>query len=354
MKSLLTFLFYAVATGSFVASPAQADEPAAGKKWSAAGIMYLCDDSPGPLQNQPAHFDNLAANGLMFRTAWSEMEKNEGDYNWSKVDAMLAAAQVAHKPMGLGVAAGIRSPSWLAKTGVQMMTGRVIRSFAATQTMSFPLPWDPVYLDKWGTFLNMLGKRYDSNPNLAYITMAGMGIAFEPFMAKAPDDIEKFRSLGGLHSWTDGAEKIIDLYAQAFPHTPFIFAMNRPIPTPDADDALSTVVEYGLDKYPGRFGVMYHGLDSTTSELDYYGRTVEENSGKTTVGYQTVWSTTGINARWLKGSLEDVLESGVRTKAHFIEVYGSDCDDPQYSALLQRVGNELKSLCGAIPPGRNG
>jgi hypothetical protein len=354
MKRTLLPLLLLPVFGISPATEARADDGPNGKL-PAAGVMYLSDDAQGPLRDQAGHFNNSAADGLMFRTAWGEMEKTDGDYNWSKVDAMLSAAQAAHKPMGLGVAAGFRSPPWLADAGAQMMTGSLVRSFAATRTMTMPLPWDPVYLKKWGAFLSMLGQRYDQNPNLAYVTMAGMGIAFEPFMAKAPQDVEKFRSLGGLPSWTEGSERIIDLYAQAFPQTPFIFAMNRPIASPDADDALATVVTYGLEKYPGRFGVMYHGLDATASELDYFSRTIKENAGKTTVGYQVVWSTTGINARWLKGNLEDVLESGVRMKAHFIEVYGSDCDDPQYSSLLQRVGGELKSQSGVSrAPGHNG
>jgi hypothetical protein len=353
MKLTLLHSPLLLACGLLFTSAAVAENQ--GGKLPAAGIMYLCDDASGPLQEQPSHFDNTAANGLMFRTAWSEMEKADGDYNWSKVDAMLAAAQAAHKPMGLGVAAGFRSPPWLEDAGAQMITESLIRSFAPTRIMSMPLPWDPVYLNKWGAFLNMLGQRYDQNPNLAYVTVAGMGVAFEPFMAKAPEDVEKFRSLGGLEKWTEGSEKIIDLYAQAFPHTPVIFAMNRPIASPDADDALATVVDYGLQKYPGHFGVMYHGLDATASEFDYFSRTIKENAGTTTVGYQVVWSTTGVNARWLKGSLEEVLESGVRMKAHFIEVYGSDCDDPQYGALLQRVGGELKSQSGVTPAtGHNG
>ena len=338
------FLLAAVLT-SFGATTTFAE--ISGGKLPAAGVMYLCDDSPGPLQNQPSHFGSAAATGLMFRTPWNEMEKTEGEFNFSKVDAMLVAAASTHKPMGLGVAAGFRSPAWLAGSGAQMMTLNLIRSFAANRTAQIPLPWDPTYLDKWGAFLNAIGQRYDGNPNLAYVTMAGMGIAFEPFMARAPQDVEKFRSLGGLPSWTEGSEKIIDLYAHAFPHTPIIFAMNRPIASPDADEALANVVTYGLQKYPGHFGVMYHGLDATASEFDYFGRTIKENADKTTVGYQMVWSSTGVNAKWLKGSLEDALESGVRMKAHFIEVYGSDCDDPQYSAMLQRVSAELKAQGGS-------
>jgi len=314
-----------------------------GDKLAATGIMYLCDDAEGPLQDQPSHFNNPSVDGLIFRTAWNEMEQSEGNCNWSKVDAMLAAAQAAHKPMGLSVTAGFRSPAWLAGTGTQMMTGSLVRSFAPTRTVSMPYPWDLVYQEKWGAFLRALGQRYDQNPQLAYVTMAGMGFAVEPVMAKTAADIEQFREAGGLPAWVRGSEQIIDIYAQAFPHTPFLLAMLKPVSTPDADDALAQVVDYGLEKYPGRFGVMYHGLNASASELDYYDRTVRDNADKTTVGYQMVWSTHGKNAEWLLGSLENCLESGVRMKAHFIEVYAVDCDDPAYSALLRRIGAELKS-----------
>ena len=312
-------------------------------KMPAAGVMYLCDDAEGPLTTQPSHFQSPAADGLMFRTAWMVVEPTEGNFDFSKIDQMLEAARAAHRPMGLGIAAGFRSPPWLEGSGVQMLTGTLVRSFAPSRTVKIPLPWDKTFQEKWGALLTALGKRYDSNPNLAYVTMAGMGAAFEPFMARQPEDIQKFEDLGGLPRWVEGADRVVDLYARAFPHTPIILAMNHPIPTPDADDAIASAVDYGLKTYPGHFGVMFHGLDAAASDLDYYSRTINANSDKTTVGYQMVWSTTGINAKWLKGSLDEVLEAGVRERAHFIEVYGSDCDNPQFQPLLRRVSGELKS-----------
>jgi hypothetical protein len=86
---------------------------------------------------------------------------------------------------------------------------------------------------------------------------------------------------------------------------------------------------------------MFDGLDGTESPASSL---ISEHSATTTVGYQMVWSTTGVNAHWLKGSLQDCVEAGVSDKAHFIEVYGTDCDDPQYTAGLQQAGAQLKAI----------
>lgn len=311
-------------------------------KSPAAGILYLCDDAAGPLQGQTAHFDNAACDGVMFRTAWGEMEPLEGEYQWAKVDAMLGAANQSGKSLGLGIAAGFRSPRWLEASGVAFQTGTLLRSFAPARTVKMPWIWDEAYLKKWGNFLQAAGGRYDGNPRLAYITIAGMGHAFEPYMAKSPEDIEHFRKSGGLPRWEKAAKNVIDLYARAFPQTPFLLAAARPIPTADADASLAEVVRYGLEKYPGRFGVMSHGLNAGTSEFNPIDRIIRDNSLKVPVGYQMVWSTTGVNAGWLKGSLEEVLGRAVAMKAHFVEVYGRDCDDEQYRDLLARAGLELK------------
>jgi hypothetical protein len=224
-----------------------------------------------------------------------------------------------------------------------MVTRTLVRSFTKEQHTSLPVIWDSVYKEKWGKFLMEFGARYDNNPNLAYVTMAGMGPAFEPFAAKKPADVEKFQEMGGLPKWIDGCEAIIDLYAKAFPHTPFIFAMNRPIPDPSADAALATVVDYGLKTYPGRFGVMFHGLSAETSYSDYYGKTIQDNSRNTIVGFQLVSGTRAPNPQWMEGTLEQCLNQAVTLKAHFVEVYGDDCDDSSNTSMLEEINQKLKA-----------
>src|SRR5439155_18794070 len=77
-----------------------------------------------------------------------------------------------------------------------------------------------------------------------------------------PYDMDYFiNTLGGLPNWEAGVRWIIDQYGTYFPNTPFILAMADPIPTPDGDDSLEAVVNYGAAQYPGNhFGVMSCGL----------------------------------------------------------------------------------------------
>jgi hypothetical protein len=188
-----------------------------------------------------------------------------------------------------------------------------------------------------------MASRYDRDPNVAYILIGGLGEAFEPFMAKFPKDIQSFEALGGLPLWKEGCKKIIDLYAQNFLSTPFVMTMHAPIPTAEGRAATESVVRYGLEKYPGRFGVKFDGLDAGANAADSYHKFILEWSSKTTVGYQMVWSSKGINAGWLKGSLEECLKRAVDLKAHFVEVYSSDCTNQDNFQFLKTASLNLKS-----------
>ena len=124
-----------------------------------------------------------------------------------------------------------------------------------------PLPWDPIFQQKWGAFVQALAARYGNAPNLAYVTMGGPGRRREAYFCFTPSDMDYFNTLGGLPNWERGVKWIIDQYGTYFPNTPFILAMADPIPTPDGDDSLKAVCDYGAAQYPGNhFGVMSCGL----------------------------------------------------------------------------------------------
>ena len=55
-----------------------------------------------------------------------------------------------------------------------------------------PLPWDPVFQQKWGAFIQALAARYGNAPNLAYVTMGGPGRRREAYFCFAPYDIDYF------------------------------------------------------------------------------------------------------------------------------------------------------------------
>jgi len=163
-------------------------------------------------------------------------------------------------------------------------------------------------------------------------------------------------TLGGLPNWEAGVKWIIDQYGTSFPNTPFLLATAAPIPTPEGDDSIRAVVDYGIAQYPGNhFGIMSCGLQ-------YPGGPDNGSVGATyvpllcpvsTVGYQFL-----IGQRQYPGGpaaidpvtgrfmLDLGLERGFNFGAHFIEVYPSDMNDPVLAPVLTAWG----ALLTTTPP----
>ena len=216
----------------------------------------------------------------------------------------------------------ISAPATQSATGVAVTTAMI---------EPMPLPWDPVFQQKWGAFIQALGARYGNNPNVAYITMGGPGRRREAYFCFTPYDMDYFiNTLGGLPNWQQGVQWIIDQYGTYFPNTPFILAMADPIPTTDGDVTLDAVVAYGAAQYPGNhFGVMSCGLQYPTGPDP-------GSNGAQWIPYLSPTSTVGFCFYGPQGPYTDPvtgrfmldlgLERGFNFGAHFIEVYALDCN----------------------------
>ena len=80
----------------------------------------------------------------------------------------------------------------------------------------------------------------------------------------------------------------------------------------------------------------------------FFYSTISDWSTATTVGFQTVWSTTGAHADQMKGTLKQVLDRGIAQKGHFIEVYAADCDNPIYADDLKQASAGLRQNAAAL------
>src|SRR5947208_2614338 len=224
----------------------------------------------------------------------------------------------------------ISAPATASATGVAITTAQI---------EPMPLPWDPIFQQKWGAFVQALGARYGNNPNVSYVTMGGPGRRRESYFCFAPYDMDYFiNTLGGLPNWELGVKWIIDQYGTYFPNTPFILAMADPVPTDEGDASLDAVVNYGAAQYPGNhFGVMSCGLQ-------YPSGPAPGSNGAQFIPLLSPTSTAGfcfygpqnvsIDAETGRFMLDLGLERGFNFGAHFIEVYAGDCDNPVLAPVL--------------------
>lgn len=315
-----------------------ASDPMERLKRRAEGIVYLPD---GPLADRGAPFANPAVAGVKLRIGWRDVETAPSVYDWSELDAWVAAAWAADGFVSFSVIAGSRSPTWLlSEPGVE-----AIEVQRGGRTIRFPLPWSPEVLRAWTRFIAAFGARYDSEPRLAYVTAAGFGWAAETTLPSHPD-----LSADTLDLWSAAAAEVLLAYRDAFPTTPFTIALhNNLVPGADPQPAFDAVLSQLYDAAPGRFGLENHGLNATSSASEgsedaNIHAELRRQSPHRPVGYQMVCSTTTNDVcqpEWVRGTLAEALEAGVELGAQFIEVYANDCDQPEHQATLQHAAEAL-------------
>ncbi len=281
-----------------------------------------------------------AVSGIAVRSWWNKIENTEGTYDWKFIDEAVRLAEQHDKQVSISIMSGVSTPAWVYDHNVPIFSFSAPFAGGAIRTM--PVPWNTTYLSLFDSFVRKLGDRYDDSDAVTYVYVNGMGPASETYFASAKES-DAFEAIGGITAWIDGAEKIIDSYADAFPKTPFVVALASPIPGADGDRAMQSIIDYGIEKYEGAFGITNHGLNALSSTSFLPNKLISTYSDTTPVGFQMVWSTTGTNAQAVRGTLAEALENADELNAHFVEVYLSDCTTPSYRNIIESYNNKFIS-----------
>jgi hypothetical protein len=319
----------------------------AGLKPGPHGIYALLPsyNSERPVDLNRPVWANPLVQGVTIRTVWKNVQPAAETLDWSYFDTAVAAAKSHGKSVGLSLAAGVFTPEWVYDGGAARFNFTLMGPYIPATPKTMPEPWDARFLAQWVATISAMGRRYDGDPAVAYVMIGGLGFSIESVYVKTPEDIAKLQSLGGAAQWLAGAEKIVDLYAAAFPHTPFIYAMAPPIKGDMS--ATKALVEYGMARYPGRFGIMHDGLNATSAPGFYPDHAVMTYSAKGPAGFQMVWSTEGAEgAQRVKGTLGQALGLAVTYNAQWVEVYETDCQNAAYAGDLRASGRRMTGAIG--------
>jgi Beta-galactosidase len=304
------------------------------KPWPAGIIRFFSTYVSNP-QDDPS-WNNTNLDGVRLRPTWSDLAPTSSTYDWTSVDQIFAIAAEHGKFVGLSVAAGLYSPQWVYDAGAyqyQLHDG-------SGQTMT--LPWDPVFQNKYFKFVRAMSRRYESNPSLHYIVITGLGQNVESYLSATAADDAALEALGGIDAWVGAAERIISVYARAFPTTPFFITAAR-VFTNDYDQvALQQVIDWAAARYPGRFGIMNATLNANSSTVYYPNEAIYEYRTTQPVGFQMLCSSINDPQR-LGGTLQQALTAGVDLGAEYVEVYQSDADAPENQAVLATEGDALQA-----------
>jgi hypothetical protein len=116
--------------------------------------------------------------------------------------------------------------------------------------VSWPVYWDPVYLEKYQRFVQAFADRYDGHAGIEFVEI-GLGQFGSTKIAGPPHVYTLYKKAGYTDErWVQTIEKIIEVYRRAFKKTPLAIVMSPFDKTkgPHGGDALKTIAGYAADR----------------------------------------------------------------------------------------------------------
>lgn len=154
-----------------------------------------------------------------FKYYWKELEPNDGEYDFSKIEqdifyARAAGQQVAFRVMVVDERTS--APNWLKKLNVP---GYTYRYYGDGNPNQLPDVWTPdlensVFQQKHFAFIRALGEAYDGHPDIDSVDIGTVGLWAEWHFGEVTPSVPMPTNAT--------MRKIVDEHFNAFPNTPLI------------------------------------------------------------------------------------------------------------------------------------
>jgi hypothetical protein len=180
-----------------------------------------------PVQNTPRKDQDFIAqavsnpfmSGVAYQIGWDTIEPAEGQFDWSRLDALFAAAGQSKKWVHLLIYPGFHSPAW-ALEGIKTESFAVQYGPGQGDVESLPMPWDRVYLGRWFEFLQKVGDRFGKSPAFDMVAAAGpTSVSCEMTLPESPADLTIWRNDGYTpKKYIAAYRAVFEKYAEIFPN----------------------------------------------------------------------------------------------------------------------------------------
>ncbi len=153
---------------------------------------------------------------IYLRVPWSFLEPKEGQFNWSLFDTPAQRWIAKGKKIAIRVSCSeswwrYATPKWVQGAGAKGLDFEFGKGPRAGGPLWDPDYLDPVFLEKLDHFLAAMARRYDGNPNVAFIDIGSFGMWGEGHTG--------FSSRLNQEQTLAVVKKHIDLHVKHFRHT---------------------------------------------------------------------------------------------------------------------------------------
>ena len=278
--------------------------------------------------NSAVNADKAYLQGTYLGYYWSQLEPQQGQYNWNVIDQDMKPWVANNKKIILRVAtsgwmrwdpiagSGNATPQWVYASGVRSMT--------EMDQSVHPEYWNPKYLAAYQDFVTALAQRYDGNPAIAVIDI-GVGDGGETKVDTRRDNpqlVQLWQDIGYSDpTWWDTIQKIIAIYTSNFHSTPLVILPDSSFIDKTSGYGESIVVDYSVN----------HGLWLQDDGLAT-GRTLQAPWFSVPRIEEQLVSTAQSG-----DSLQDDLQAALNLKASCALIYVDDINAPANASILQQM-----------------
>lgn len=153
---------------------------------------------------------------IYFRIPWCYLEPEEGKFRWDLIDSHAQPWVERGKKIALRIIASedrfeYATPEWVKNAGAKGIYYHSGQKYSPEARLWDPIFDDPIFLKKLGNFLAAMARRYNGNPDVAFIDIGSFGLWGEGHTGYSSKLNQE---------QTDKAVKLhIDLHKKYFPDT---------------------------------------------------------------------------------------------------------------------------------------
>ena len=286
------------------------------------GGVYVLNCEGRPLPYLSSFLNNPNLDGFSLRAGWEQVEPSEGNYNWSMFDPVVDYAHQYGKKVMLRVIAGARTPEWVYDAGAFPYVFIDNDPWRSTygEELTVPIPWDPIYQEKWANLVAVMGQRYADHPAVKIVAITGPGHGGEMHLGdkgnQAAWTAMGYTNAVMTQAWIDAT----DVYREAFPHQHLSIGIAHPVAFGQPAQVVAGVAAYAADVGVGLQGNWLSA--KLNPQFDLY-QFVAAHSQFTPVGFQELCSA---QRPAFGGSMGRAMELAYAANSCYIEFYAGDID----------------------------
>lgn len=180
---------------------------------------------------------------IYFRIPWCYLESQEGKFRWDLIESYAQPWIARGKKIAFRIIASedrfvFATPEWVKDAGAKGIYYQSGQKYSPEAKLWDPVFDDPVFLEKLGDFLREMAKRYNGNPDVAFIDIGSFGLWGEGHTGYSSKLNQE---------QTDSAVKLhIDLHKKYFPNT--LLAISDDVAGPTRPGAHFPITDYAFSQ----------------------------------------------------------------------------------------------------------